>query len=133
MEVGNFDREMTAWFDFGDDAAVEIAFIPKDEANKIIKRHTRTEYKRGQRTEVTDDDKANIELGRKTVRGWRGLTVDGVKFPYSESNCDTLMRKSYAFSNFVNERCVEIDEFTQERDEDAVKKSEPMPNTGQKD
>ena len=132
MEVGNFDKDMTGWFDFGDDAAIELVFIPKDEANKIVKRNTRTEFKRGQPRDITDDDKANIELGRKVVRGWRGLTKDGVEFPYSEKNGDELMRKSYAFSNFVNERCVEIDDFTQKRDEAAVKKSGPMPSGGQK-
>lgn len=133
MEIGSFDKEMTAWFDYGRDAEIEIAFFPKDELTKLIKRHTRTTYKRGVQSTETDDERANIELGVKVVKNWKGLTQEGNEFPYSVDNCVELMRKDYNFSNFVNERCVEIDEFISRRDEAAIKKSEPAPSGGQKE
>ena len=132
-EIGNLDGEMSAWFEFKGDGEVEIAFMPKDKFARIIKKHTRISYKRGQQREITDDDKVNTEVGRLVVRTWRKLTQDGKPFPYSQDNCDLLMRKSYEFSNFVSERCVEMEEFTEERDEEAVKKSVPTPSGGQND
>lgn len=131
MEVGNLNQPMISWFDFGNDAKVQLLFLPKDELTRIVKRHTRVEFKRGVQRDVTDDDKSNIELGRTVVKGWEGLTMDGKEFPYTQANCDLLMRKSYAFNNFVNERCVEIDEFLKIKDEEATKKSGPMPSGGQ--
>lgn len=131
MEIGNLNEPMIAWFDFGSDARVQLLFLPKDELTRIVKRHTRNEFKRGVPREVTDDDKSNIELGRTVVKGWEGLTMAGKAFPFTPENCDLLMRKSYAFNNFVNERCVEVDEFLKVRDEDATKKSEPTPSGGQ--
>lgn len=131
-EIGKLGQEMTAWFDFGEGGKMEIAFLPKNRLEAIYKRHTKQVFKKGTWREDTDFEKANMELGRTVLRNWKGLTTEGVELPFNDENRDRAMRESYEISGFVNEKCVEVQEFIERRQEDAVKKSGPMPSGGQK-
>lgn len=131
MEIGDIKQdELTCWAGFGEDAEVLLRYISRDELDRIRRRVTKQIFKRGQMFEDTDSMQFNVLLGRAAVRGWRNITVGGKPFQFSPENCDLLMNRSYEFSDFINEKCVEISAFIEEEEAKSGKKSGPTPDGG---
>ncbi len=131
MELGEITQdELTCWAPFGDDAEVQIRFITREELDRLKRKVTTKTFRRGQILEDIDTIEFNRLLGRAAVRGWKNITVGGRPFEYSPENCDILMTRSYEFSDFVNDKCVEINTFIETRGEESKKKSGPTPAGG---
>lgn len=122
MELGNLvAEEITGWVSYGADAKVLLRYIPRDELIAISKKATKKGF--GSQPDQFDALESNKLTGRAAVRDWEGFTVGGNPFPYNAANCDLLMTKSYDFSAFVNDRCVEISNFMHEVEIADTKKS----------
>jgi len=109
MDIGLLKRDdFQVWVPFMD-AEVLIRYVSLDELREINKKATRVSWDRKhQKTEELDTVEANRLLGRAAVRGWKGITMNGEEFPYSEENCDFLMTRWLEFARFVNEVCIDI-------------------------
>jgi len=118
--MGNFDfteGEKRKWIQFDSDSEVEIKLITKQELREIVKTAAK-------RAKLTGEDQADIAdrlLGRAAVKGWRkvgqpdhpGLLANGEPLPFTLENIDRLMTKSLKFSRFINETCIDEDEFAE--------------------
>ncbi|MBI5634858.1 MAG: hypothetical protein HZA15_15430 [Nitrospirae bacterium] len=109
------DTARQKWIQFDSDTEVCIELITKPALREIAK-------KASKRAKLTGEDSADLSdrlLGRAAVKGWRkigapehpGLLVNGEPFPCTPENTDMLMTKSLKFSRFVNEMCLDEDEF----------------------
>lgn len=122
MEIGNIQAdELTVDLKFGD-ATVKIKYIDSVELKNILRKSQKTEWKKHKPVTVEDDAEANKLLGRAAVKGWDKITTNGKPFPYSQLNCDLMMKKSYEFSAFVNDACTEMENFKVEQNEETKKK-----------
>lgn len=82
--------------------------------------------KAAKRAKLTGEDVADVAdkmLGRQVVKkSWRkisdhnhpGLTVNGKPLEFTPENLDKLMTGNIKFSKFINEMCVDEDEFIEE-------------------
>jgi hypothetical protein len=116
--MGSFDITDTAktkWLQFDEDTEVCIQLITKPMLRDISKRAAK-------RAKLTGEDQGDIAdklLGRAAVKCWRkvgahdepGFIVNGQPFGHSIDNADLLMAKSLKFSRFVNDTCIDEDEF----------------------
>lgn len=132
MEVGKLEsiEENHRWINWIDGGKVLMAFVTRKTMNKILKITTKRTFKRGVPIEEVDNTEANRLLGRAAVRNWKGLTSDHEDYPFTEENLDELMEKHPEFSDFVNEKCIEIGNFVGEATEKALGKSESTPSGG---
>ncbi len=123
MDISGLKREeFVVEMPFGD-AVVTIAYVSPEELRKIARQATgRSWDRRHQPKEELDQDKANILLGRKAVRGWRGFVEDGQEVPYSPEECDRLINRWGEFSRFVNEVCTDL-QALQEQEKQATLKN----------
>lgn len=122
-KLGIFDEEKNKWIQFDEDTEILIKLITKEGLRRIIQ-------KSNKRAKLTGEDTADISdimLGRDAVLGWRkindhdhpGLIVNGQPLPFIPENIDMLMKKSLAFSRFVNEYA--MDEVTFLKEEEEIK------------
>ena len=120
-KLGIFDDEKKQWLQFDEDTEVLIKLITKEGLRKIMQKATK-------RSKLTGEDIADISdalLGREAVLGWRkiedhnhpGLIVSGQPLPFTPENINMLMKKSIAFSRFVNDACVDETAFLKEDEE----------------
>ena len=132
MELGNITNpnELKVWIPFQEDAEVEVRYIALKELTALQKKATSRDVKKGQLIENIDHIALGKLLGRAAVSGWKNLTINGEELPFSKENCDMLMEMSYDFVAFVNEKAVELSNFVEREDGDAVGKSEPTPDGG---
>jgi hypothetical protein len=122
-EVGClFDDETIVGFDFLADAEVLILYIPADKYRRAKESCTERRYKRGQLVETVDWEKLNIKIGALAVKGWANLTRDGEEVEFNPENRDRFMTKSSEFSNFIHEKCSDLEAFQQRKKEIAAKK-----------
>ena len=67
------------WIDFSglDGFSVQVCNLSRKELTAIRKKCTTTKFNRRSRVaeEILDEDKFVAEFARKTVRGWKGLTL----------------------------------------------------------
>jgi hypothetical protein len=124
MEIGSLTRtDFQVWVPF-EDAEVLIRYLPLEELQDIVRKATRTTWDRSQRkVETLDPAEANRLLGRASVRGWMGITMNGEEFPYSAENSDFLMARWLGFSRFVNEACLDLQGLVAEERRQREKKS----------
>lgn len=123
-KLGIFDEEMTRWIQFDEDTEVLIRFVGKEGLRKIFKKAEKT----AKLTGADSTELSNRELGRLCVLGWRkiddhnhlGLVVKGQPLPFSPDNIDMLMKRSLAFSKFVNENAPDEKLFLEEEEERKV-------------
>ncbi|MBI5057005.1 MAG: hypothetical protein HZB61_10365 [Nitrospirae bacterium] len=112
------DHERSKFIQYDVDTEVHIKLITKRELREIGR-------KAAKHARLTGEDEADVSdrlLGRAVVLGWRkiadhnhpGLTVDKQPLPVCQKNIDMLMTKSLKFSRFVNQTCIDEDEFTRE-------------------
>ena len=132
MELGNLTNpsELKVWIPFQEDAEIEIRYIALKELTKLQKKATSKSMKKGQIIDEVDHIALGKLLGRAAVTGWKNLTVKGEEFPFTKDNCDLLMGMSYDFNSFVNEKAVELSNFVEREDGEALGKSEPTPSGG---
>ncbi|RJQ22032.1 MAG: hypothetical protein C4560_03125 [Nitrospiraceae bacterium] len=121
MAKFNFsDTDKSRWIQFDVDTEVNIKLITKRELREISKRSAK-------HAKLTGEDEADVAdrlLGRAAVLGWRnkddhnhpGIIVNDQPCEYNQSNIDLLMAKSLKFSRFVNQTCIDEDEFDRETD-----------------
>jgi hypothetical protein len=114
-KIGIFDEEQSKWIQFDNDTEVLMQLATKSDLRKI-------NQKAAKRAKLTGENAGDISdclLGRAVVKSWRkitdyghpGLIVNGQPLPFTPENIDMLMRKSIKFSRFVNETCIDEDEF----------------------
>lgn len=99
--------DFMAWMPFMD-AEVLVRYVDMRGLRAIQKAATKITFDRHQKTETLDAVEANRLLGRAAVRGWRGITMDGLEYPYGPDNCDFLMTRWTEFGRFVNSACLDL-------------------------
>ncbi len=108
MEIGALTEDsFEVWMPFKD-AEVLVRHVPFDELKEIEKTATEVFARGGRPMEATDQVEVSRLIGRRAVKGWRGLTMKGEAFPYTEENCDLLMTRWTEFNQFVNRACVDL-------------------------
>ena len=116
----NDGEQLSKVFEYPAGGTVEVNYLPSSKINAISARC------RKPGTDRTDSNKVNIELGRKAVKGWTGFVFeDDSEYPYTGKNCETLMTNDYEFLAFVNEKCTDLREYEEEREDDKKKESRP--------
>ena len=111
------DTARQKWIQFDSDTEILIELITKAGLRDIGK-------KAAKRAKLTGEDSADIAdrlLGRAAVKGWKkigapehpGLIVNGQPLEFTQENVDMLMAKSLKFSRFVNETCIDENEFSE--------------------
>jgi len=112
------DNDKTRWIQFDIDTEINIKLISKCELRDISKRASK-------HARLTGEDEADVAdrlLGRAAVLGWRnigdhnhpGIIVNDQPCTFTQGNIDMLMTKSLKFSRFVNQTCIDEDEFARE-------------------
>ena len=121
------------WLDFGglEGFSVQVANLSRKELTAIRKKCTTTKFNRRSRVaeETLDEEKFITEFTRKTVKGWKGLTLahletlilidtDGQdmskEVEYSEENAEVLVSQSTEFDTWLNEVVFDLDNFRSE-------------------
>ncbi len=121
-EIGIFNEDKSNWIQFDSDTEVQIKLVGKEELRKIQRKAEKTAQLAG----IDVSDIADQKLGRAAVLGWRkikdhnhpGLIVSGEAFPYTPENIDLLMKKSLAFSGFVNDHSINERDFLDKEEAD---------------
>jgi len=128
------------WIDFSglDGFEIQVANLSRKELNGIRKRCTTSKFNRKTRSieETLDEDKFVVEFTRKTIKGWKGLTlahletlilvdVEGKdlteEIEYSEENAEVLVSQSAEFDTWLNEVVFDLDNFRSEPKRDVPK------------
>ena len=123
----------STWIDFSglEGFSVEVANLSRKELTGIRKRCTTSKFNRKSRQieETLDDDKFVTEFTRKTIKGWKGLTLahletlilidtDGQdmskEVDYSEENAEVLVSQSAEFDTWLNEVVFDLENFRSE-------------------
>ena len=120
MDIRALEQEVDAvWVEFMD-AEVLLAFADIDELEKIVKRNTTFKYKGAHKKSENTDSIAVVKaVGKLVVKDWKGITLEGEEFPYTEENCDMLMSRWPAFAGFVQDASMDLANFgEQEREAD---------------
>ena len=109
---------------------VELAFISKEETQKILKKCTKTRFDKKSRSTVDEvDDELFLKVYVKAiVKGWSGFkfkyldeflvwdssNIDDLEdeFNYSVDNAVTIMKNSSEFDAWVSEQIGELSNFT---------------------
>jgi hypothetical protein len=108
MDIGFLaqeEREVTVPFM---DAEVTLRYVPLQELEAIGRKATRVTWDGSKKDEHMDPLEANRLLGRAAVRGWRGLTMQGEEFPFTQDNCDLLMTRWTEFAKFVAKAALDL-------------------------
>lgn len=118
------DGERTAIFSFMDGFKVELRFLAKKDLQRLIKKCTRTVYKKHVQTEELDSAAFAVEMARY-IKGWSGLTpeicakiipVDAAKLgsdeiPCTEANKIALIDNGYDFEKFLEDSITSFERF----------------------
>ncbi len=126
-ELGIFDDEKEKWIQFDEDTEILIAFLPKEDLKSIIRKAEKTSRLSGE----SSIDIANLNIAKKVVKVWRkirdhshpGLMLKGQPLPFNEENIIMLMKRSYEFSNFIQEYSTNVRFFMEEDDKVEIKNS----------
>jgi len=131
MEVGALvEGGLSVWVPFMD-AEVQVRYVPLSELRELLKTATTARWNRaeaaasgaGGLSGEVDQAELSRLIGRAAVRGWKGLTVCGKDFPYSQENCDMLMARWLAFAKFVAEVCMDLIALERVARQESAKKS----------
>lgn len=122
MEIVCLKDDYQVWMQF-QDAEVLIRYLTADELLDISKKATKLVWRENRKVEERDIKELNKLLGRATVRGWKGITMNGEEYPYSLENCDFLMTKYFEFVEFVSEACMSLQSLAQAEKERKTKNS----------
>lgn len=115
MDIAALNQEdFQVWVPFMD-AEVLLRYVPLEEVQRIHRKAVRRSWDGKHRlVENLDALEANRLLGRAAVRGWRGITLEGRDYPYSEEHCDFLMGRWLEFAKFVGDVCLDLQALQQE-------------------
>ena len=130
------------WLDFGglEGFSVQVANLSRKELTAIRKKCTTTKFNRRSRVaeETLDEEKFITEFTRKTVKGWKGLTLAHLEtlilidtegqdmskeVEYSEENAEVLVSQSTEFDTWLNEVVFDLDNFRSEPKREVHKKT----------
>ncbi|MEJ2192650.1 MAG: hypothetical protein P8Y39_09970 [Nitrospirota bacterium] len=91
------------------DAQVLLRYVPLEELEKLTREATEVHWdRRNRKVEKLNAREAARLLGRRAVRGWRGITLEGEAYPYSPEHCDFLMTRWLEFTKFVGEASLDL-------------------------
>jgi hypothetical protein len=115
MEIAALKQDdFQVWVPFTD-AEVLLRYVSLEELEKVRRKATASRWDRkGPKAESMDPLEANRLLGRAAVRGWRGITLEGEDYPYSEEHCDFLMTRWSEFAKFVSEAALDLRRLAEE-------------------
>jgi hypothetical protein len=117
------DKDFEVWMPFLD-AEVLMRYVGLDELRAIQASATRKSLEGGAGLrEELDHAEANRLLGRASVRGWQGFTLNGEEFSWSPENCDMLMARWTEFARFVGEGALDLVKLEEARQRESEKKS----------
>ena len=130
------------WIDFSglDGFSVQVCNLSRKELTAIRKKCTTTKFNRRSRVaeEILDEDKFVAEFARKTVRGWKGLTLAHLEtlilidtssqdmsseVEYSEENAEVLVGQSAEFDTWLNEVVFDLGNFRSEPKREVPRKT----------
>ena len=121
----------STWIDFAglEGFSVEVANLSRKELTGVRKRCTTSKFNRKTRQieEILDDEKFVTEFTRKTIKGWKGLTLAHLEtliytegqdlskeVEYSEENAEVLVSQSAEFDTWLNEVVFDLENFRSE-------------------
>ena len=130
------------WLDFGglEGFSVQVANLSRKELTAIRKKCTTTKFNRRSRVaeETLDEEKFITEFTRKTVKGWKGLTLSHLEalilidtegqdmskeVEYTEDNAEVLVSQSTEFDTWLNEVVFDLDNFRSKSEGDMPRKT----------
>ena len=124
----------TTWVEFPglDGFEVELANLSRKELQGIRKNCLNNKFNRKTRQfeESLDDEKFVREFAQKTVKNWKGLTVEHLstlmlidtnkasaeEIPYSVDNAEILVANSAEFDTWLNEVVFDLENFRDSRE-----------------
>jgi len=127
----------TAWFDFTDNVRVQLQYVDPAEIRRMVQVCTKTVNGR----EEFDQEKALVEMAKR-ILAWEGLTVkiasglmsldipEGQEesiVPCTEVNKLALLKESWDFKPFVENRTTRLAEFRAVQQESERKNSQSSP------
>lgn len=124
MDIAGLKQDdYEVWMRF-QDAEVLVRYVSADEIRDINNKATRRSWD-GKHQPVSALDTALVHkmLGRASVRGWCGITLEGAEFPYTPENCDFLMERWTEFIQFVQWACSDLAVLVAAQQETAAKNS----------
>lgn len=120
----------SVWIDFPGVSGftVELANLSRKELTALRKRCVSSKFDRKSRqvVETLDEDKFVKEFTNAVVKGWKGLTLEGLEtlllidmgdkdpkqeVKYSEENAEILVSQSTEFDTWLNEVVFDLDNF----------------------
>jgi hypothetical protein len=96
------------WVDWKDGVSVKLRMSP-ELLQKIRKTCTKKIMDKGVIREELDAEHFDEMLNEQVILDWKGITNEGKPFPCTPENKALLMKKSVAFSTFINQACLELE------------------------
>jgi hypothetical protein len=143
LESCGDEASLSAWFDFGNGFEIELAYLDKDELQKMLRESTRIEWENHQRTEKVKDE-IFVKKLLPYIKAWRGLTpdvlatllpIDPAKIPVDEMPCTdenkrVLIERAYGFMDFIQEKITSLTRIREAQREAERKNSETSHTQG---
>ncbi len=101
--------ERLFWAKYDDEIEVQVKYITREALRDIYAEATKTSFANHQKQEEFDPIKADLLLGRATIRAWKGINDGDSPAPCTPENIDLLMRRHNTFAKFINAICVDLD------------------------
>jgi len=121
------------WIDFAglEGFSVQVANLSRKELTAMRKKCTTSKFNRKSRQieEVLDDERFVTEFSRKTIKGWKGLTLEHLEtlilvdtegqdltkeLEFTEENAEVLVSQSAEFDTWLNEVVFDLENFRSE-------------------
>tara|TARA_B100000214_G_scaffold363573_1_gene329214 strand:+ start:957 stop:1409 length:453 start_codon:yes stop_codon:yes gene_type:complete len=121
------------WIDFAglEGFSVQVANLSRKELTAMRKKCTTSKFNRKTRQieEVLDDERFVTEFSRKTIKGWKGLTLEHLEtlilvdtegqdltkeLEFTEENAEVLVSQSAEFDTWLNEVVFDLENFRSE-------------------
>ena len=132
----------STWIDFSglEGFSIQVANLSRKELTGIRKKCTTTKFNRRSRQaeETLDDEKFVTEFTRKTIKGWKGLTLAHLEtlilidtdnqdmtqeVEYTEENAEVLVSQSSEFDTWLNEVVFDLENFRSEPTREVPRKT----------
>jgi len=132
----------STWIDFSglEGFSIQVANLSRKELTGIRKKCTTTKFNRRTRQaeETLDDEKFVTEFTRKTIKGWKGLTLAHLEtlilidtdnqdmtqeVEYTEENAEVLVSQSSEFDTWLNEVVFDLENFRSEPTREVPRKT----------
>ena len=123
-EVDKDGKHKNAWVPFKGDAEVFMSYCSPKRMKQLRDDCRVKKWEGGKLVRAVDEEKLNDKLKDEIVHDWRGfVNSDESVFPFSRDNLVLLMDHYTEFATFVNDACLDIENFVREQQEAVEKNS----------